>query len=448
MPRRIAIPNANYLAVLAPYDLTRGGSFYNFFGHADMKELALFIEDQIKAGNWLFNLGLREDVYNGLTDANQTQPRVGIAYNVKPSATVLRISYARTLETPFNENLVLSSKGCANAVLAPLLNCSSGRFGNYASRLPQRVSCRISAGASARGSWSAASISGSTRTTPSTSACWATRPSPSPSTGTTRRFPATRCMWRFRRSITSAPIWLRLLWRRASIRRRWPEPELRWAQTGLPFRIDHDEKFNQTTHLQYTIPGGKFVKGMWGGFNWRYDTAQWPDRRLAIVRPMQTPPARTLQSRCRVMCLEWRWWTITFSATTNPVTLQPVYIPLTLDQEFQGGFACNGVAANVNDPSTYFATCPAIELTSKLIDIPAPGKGDNDHDPPRIQHRDLFDASLGKDNIFHGSRYKMNLDLTAINITNKYALYNFLSTFSGTHYVTPRAMTAKITLNF
>ena len=33
-----------------------------------MKELALYIEDQIKAGNWLFNLGLREDLYNGLTD--------------------------------------------------------------------------------------------------------------------------------------------------------------------------------------------------------------------------------------------------------------------------------------------------------------------------------------------------------------------------------------------
>jgi hypothetical protein len=42
----------------------------------------------------------------------------------------------------------------------------------------------------------------------------------------------------------------------------------------------------------------------------------------------------------------------------------------------------------------------------------------------------------------------VNLDLTAINVANKYALYNFLSTFSGTHYVTPRALTAKITLNF
>ena len=27
------------------------------------------------------------------------------------------------------------------------------------------------------------------------------------------------------------------------------------GQTGLPFRIDHDEKFNTTTHIQYTVRG-------------------------------------------------------------------------------------------------------------------------------------------------------------------------------------------------
>ena len=39
---------------------------------------------------------------------------------------------------------------------------------------------------------------------------------------------------------------------------------------------------------------------------------------------------------------------------------------------------------------------------------------------------------------FIGDRYKWNLRFTIINLTNNYALYNFLSTFSGTHYVTPR----------
>ncbi len=42
-----------------------------------MKELALYIEDQIKAGNWNFNLGIRGDKYNGLADASQAEPRAG-----------------------------------------------------------------------------------------------------------------------------------------------------------------------------------------------------------------------------------------------------------------------------------------------------------------------------------------------------------------------------------
>ena len=65
-----------------------------------------------------------------------------------------------------------------------------------------------------------------------------------------------------------------LRWRRGSSRRRWRAPGATVGQTGLPFRIDHDEKFNQTTHLQYTLPGSMFVGGLWGGFNWRYDSGQ------------------------------------------------------------------------------------------------------------------------------------------------------------------------------
>ncbi len=119
----------NFNSVLLPYDLTRSGSLYAYFGHTDVKELALYVEDQIKAGNWVFNLGLRGDIYNGLTDTGQAEPRAGIAYNIKRSNTVLRASYARTLETPFNENLVLSSEGCLNDVLNPLLACTPGVAG-------------------------------------------------------------------------------------------------------------------------------------------------------------------------------------------------------------------------------------------------------------------------------------------------------------------------------
>ena len=77
-----------------------------------------------------------------------------------------------------------------------------------------------------------------------------------------------------------------------------------------------------------------------------------------------------------------------------------------------------------------------------------PGHGDNDHNPSRIQQRNLFDASIGEDNLFSGDRYKWSLHLTGVNLTNKYALYNFLSTFSGTHYVTPRSLTAELGFHF
>lgn len=56
--------------------------------------------------------------------------------------------------------------------------------------------------------------------------------------------------------------------------------------------------------------------------------------------------------------------------------------------------------------------------------------------------------ALGEDNLFKGERCKWSLTLSAINLRNKYALYNFLSTFSGTHYVTSRALTAQLGFHF
>jgi len=60
----------------------------------------------------------------------------------------------------------------------------------------------------------------------------------------------------------------------------------------------------------------------------------------------------------------------------------------------------------------------------------------------------LFDASVGDDNLFHGDRHKWSLRVTVINLANKTALYNFFSTFSGTHYITPRTVTAELGFHF
>ena len=92
--------------------------------------------------------------------------------------------------------------------------------------------------------------------------------------------------------------------------------------------------------------------------------------------------------------------------------------------------------------------CPASQYGSNLVKIPAPGTEDDDRNPPRIQPRNLFDLALGDDNVFHGDRFKWSARVTVINLANQYSLYNFLSTFSGTHYVTPRSITGQIGFHF
>ncbi|HEY1481693.1 MAG TPA: hypothetical protein VGF19_03115 [Candidatus Acidoferrum sp.] len=80
--------------------------------------------------------------------------------------------------------------------------------------------------------------------------------------------------------------------------------------------------------------------------------------------------------------------------------------------------------------------------------IPAPRTESDDHNPQRIAPRNLFDVSVGHDNLFRGDKYRWSLRFTVINLTNKTALYNYFSTFSGTHYVTPRSETAELGFHF
>jgi hypothetical protein len=120
--------------------------------------------------------------------------------------------------------------------------------------------------------------------------------------------------------------------------------------------------------------------------------------------------------------------------------------PLSADQEYQAGFTCAGATATPTTPLP--STCLASQFGSSRIKVPAPNTQNDDHNPARIVQRSLFDVSAGDDNLFKGDHYKWSLTLTAINIANKVALYNFLSTFSGTHFVTPRALTAQIGFHF
>ena len=70
------------------------------------------------------------------------------------------------------------------------------------------------------------------------------------------------------------------------------------------------------------------------------------------------------------------------------------------------------------------------------------------NNPPRIAPRHLFDLGLGADNLFHRDKAKVRVRFSVVNVTNKEALYNFLSTFTGTHFVTPRAYQLQVGVGF
>ena len=94
---------------LLPFDLTRNGRLFVFHATANINQYAVYAQDSITEGNFTFNIGFRFDHYDGLTSKSGPEPRAGIAYNIKRTGTVLRVAYSRTFETPFNENLLLSS---------------------------------------------------------------------------------------------------------------------------------------------------------------------------------------------------------------------------------------------------------------------------------------------------------------------------------------------------
>ena len=194
------------------------------------------------------------------------------------------------------------------------------------------------------------------------------------------------------------------------------------GQTGYPFRIDHDEAFNMTLHMEYQAK-----KDLpWIGFNWRYDSGL-----VAGAVP----------------CYGVLDFNNCPTSTTLPNGAPAVDLSgLSANQEFQAGLFCGSVKSNPYVPLP--TPCPVGLYGSNLVSIPAPNTQNDDHNPQRIAPRNLFDLAIGDDNLFKGDRYQWSLQVNFINITNKYTLYNFLSTFSGTHYVTPRTVTAQLAFHF
>jgi hypothetical protein len=397
---------------LLPFDLTRGGGLFPFHGHTDVKELAFYAQDTLTEGNWAFNLGARLDLYRAIVHDWQLEPRVGVAYNIKKTNSVLRVSYSRVLETPFNENLILASNGAANPIITDVIGgqslqapIRSGQRNQFNAGFQQAFGKFVVVDADYLWKYTHNAYDFST---------FGNTPIFFPIAWKNSKIdgPSVRISMPNFHGFTALAVL-------AHVRARYFPPQIGGLGASITggevFRIDHDQAFNQTTHFQYQ----PFKSLPWIGFNWRYDSG------LVASNPFLD----------------------NFSDASSF---------LDADQQTAIGLFCvdaGGVmhSASLTTPLALGAgtVCGAnpIRTGAKLLNI-AGATFDTDHNPTRVKPRNLFDASVGDDNLFHRDKYRWSLRFTVINLTNKTAAYNFLSTFSGTHFVTPRAYTAELGFHF
>ncbi len=435
---------APFIPLLGCYDLTRTAALpasdgcpagqttsnlFNFLANANIKESAQYAQDTITIRNWTFDLGIRVDIYRGISSATQGEPRLGIAYNIKPTNTVLRVSYARTMESPFNENLILASTGCNSPVIFALQSSVPGGQCVSSSVPPLTPGKRNEFHAGLEQAFGKYLVIDGEYIWKYTDRAFdfsvlGDTPITYPIEWTKSKIPgyAIRATVPNFHGFTAYVI-------TSSVAARFFGPQISGigATPGAEvtvFRIDHDELHNATGHFQYQ----PWKLGPWLGFNWRYDSGL-----VAGPVPCYNPA------------------TATCAGTSELLNGVPTVIlsGLTGDQQMQAGIFCivNGVT-EFPTLSSPLSTCPAAGYGATRVSIPAPGTENDDHNPQRIKPRNLFDIAVGHDNLFRGDRYKWSLRLTAVNVADKVALYNFISTFSGTHFVTPRAMTAELGFHF
>ena len=353
-----------------------------------------FVQDEIRAGNFVFTPGFRLDRYDGLAAKTEPEPRMGVAYNIKATGTVLRIAYARTLETPFNENLLLSSAtglgGLAQTVFGSVgVPIQPGFRNQFNAGFQQAIGRFLLIDADyfwkyTHGAFDYNILLNTTITFPIE---WHN----SKLDGVTGRVSTTDLKG------------FQAYWTFGHTRARYFPPEtggliFQGAPLGSGvFRIDHDQEFQSTLNLRYQRPHN----AEWVAFTYRYDSglvvSGIPDSDFALT--VLSPAQQT---------------TIGLSCGAKVAT-------------FSNGLGPDDCAGSI--------------VKSKLLVLPQAGTGNADHNPDRVKPRNLFNLGIGTDNLLHREgqrRYTASIEVT--NLTNKVALYNFLSTFSGTHFLQPRAV--------
>ena len=259
---------------LLPFDLTRGGTLFRtasmFPLHTDVKELALYVEDTITKGNWSLQsrharryLQRHLDCQPGRAARRHRLQRQAEQHG---ASRLLRTDSRNSVQREsgaFQHRMQLS---CLELAACLLIRPPSRAVHT---RLSQRISRRPAASLRDATWSSTANTSGSTRTTPTISACSATLRSRSRSSGTAPRFPDSP-------SARPCPNFHGVHGVCSDVQRRCAffHPPARgsrrkslgaWSVFSASITTN---VYNETTHLQYQ----PWKTGPSIGFNWRYDS--------------------------------------------------------------------------------------------------------------------------------------------------------------------------------
>jgi hypothetical protein len=387
-------PNSAFLPGLLTIDLTRGGSIYAFQGSTDIKQVAVFGQDFIKLGDFTADLGLRFDKYNGLARSHGVQPRVGLIYSMKPLGTTFHLNYSRIFITPYNENLIVASSAGPGSISASL-GAENAAILNTGYRNQFNTGFETDL--------NRFSLSGEYLWKFTYGAYDFDVLLNSPLT-----FPT-----QFRKSKIDGGL-LRVTFKPISgfngfvtvshVRSRLFGPQLGGISFTPPYsnvaRPDHDEGLAMNLNIRYQFG----LRGPWINSSYRYDGG------LVAVAVPNIP--RALQ--------------------------------LTGDEQQQMGLHCGSSFASVATP---LRSCSG-PISATRIRIPAAGAENDDRNPPRIAVRNTVDLSVGDDNLIQHENQSLGFRAEVVNLNNTQALYNFLSTFSGTHFLTTRAVSVGLRYSF
>lgn len=379
-----------------PIDLTRRGQILSFHGYTGIKQASVFGQDSMRLGHFTASLGFRFDAYNGITRSTGAQPRFGLAYTSSSLHMVFRGAYSRILITPYNENLlVTSSVGPGSSAAALGATDSSPLSTGHRNQFDVGFESQISKLVTLSGEYFWKFTNGTYDFDVLLN---------SPLT-----FPT-----QFRKSkIDGGLILVSLIpshgfagYVTAShVRSRLFGPETGGISFSAPCtnvaRPDYDEGLATNTYIRYQFRR----RGPWMGFSWRYNGG---------LVSVTTPDFGTV-------------------------------LRLTGDDQAQLGLSCGSVFATVAQP---IRSCALSSLGTTRIRIPPAGTEDDDKNPSRIVPRHVFDLSLGEDDLYRHECQRVGVHVDIMNLTNNDGLYNFLSTFSGTHFLTPRTLTAQIRYTF